>query len=164
MRKFLYITATFMICAFFGLIKIWVGFTFVYVLFTVGKRDTAPLWEIPMAVLACSIITDAFADYTAECIKIIIPVASVLTAYYFPAKLLLLFPVAIGSLITVNEFAVAAMWATLWCAGREFITERQKTLHYSNIKKKLLQGNPSENYIEFSGKCDILESDGSISP
>ncbi len=163
MRKILYIAATFPLCALFGLGEIWLGFTAVFVLFSFNRAGRSLLWEIPMAVLACSIITDVFTDYMAECVKIIIPVSAVLIAYYFPIKLLLFFPVAITALLSANLYAVAAMWATLWCGGREFIAGRQKFLYYSTIKKKLLQGNPSENYVEFSEKYDILENSGSTS-
>ena len=162
MRKILYIATTLIVSAAFGMSRIWLGFTLVYILFSLNREDRSLLWEIPMAVLSCSIITDVFADYMAECIKIIIPVSAVLTAYYFPKKLLLLFPVAIVSLLLSNIYAVAAMWATLWCSGREFIIVRQNFLYYSNIKKRLLQGDTSENYVEFYKKCDILENSSSV--
>ena len=150
MKKLLYVAVTFPICALFGFEKIWLGFSLVYVLTVFNRIGKHSLWEIPMAVLACSIITDVFADYYAEVIKIIIPVSAVIIAWNNPKKLILFFPVCIGAIALKNVYAVSAVWALLWYGGREIIIRRQNYIYYSNIKKKLLQENKSENYIEFS--------------
>lgn len=162
MRKFLYVAATFIMCAVFGFTEIWIGFTAVYFLFLFGKSENSLLWEIPMAVLACSIITDFFPENTAEVIKVLIPFAAVLTAYYLPERLITFFVTATVALIMKNEAGIAAIWGAIWCSGRVFIIIRQKFLNYSNIKKRLLQGNLQEKYVEFSENYDILENDGNI--
>lgn len=162
MRKFLYVAATFVLCAVFGFAEIWTGFTAVYILFLFGKTESSALWEIPMAVLAGSIIIDFFPENADAVIKVLIPFGAVLTAYYLPAKLIIFFVAAIGALFIKNESGIAAMCAVIWCGGREFIIGRQKFLNYSSIKKRLLQGNSREKYVEFSENYDILENNGNI--
>ena len=138
------------ICALFGFSKLWTGFSLVYALL-LGKRiGKYTLWEIPMAVLSCSILTDIFPDYIPEVIKIIIPVSSIIIAYNNPKKLFWVFLVSALSLVVKNAYGVSAVWSLLWYGGREIIIKRQELIYYSNIKKKLLQENNSENYIEFS--------------
>ena len=141
---------TFPVCAFFGFEKMWLGFTAGYLLFSGRSIGKQTLWEIPMAVLSCSIITDVFADYLPEVIKVIIPVSAVIIAYKCPKKLMLFFVLSTASLIMKNVYGASLILSALWYGGREIITERQSHIYYSNIKKKLLQENNSENYIEFS--------------
>ena len=150
MKKILYIALTFPVCVLFGFGEIWIGFTAVYALFVLKRIGKYSLWEIPMAVLACSIVTDVFVDYYVTVIKIIIPVSGVIIAWNRPKKLFLFFPAAVVAVALKDVYAVSAVWALLWCGGREIIIKRQNHIYYSNIKKKLLQENKSENYIEFS--------------
>ena len=88
MRKILCITLSFVVCRFLDVTDIWTGFTLV----TLGlmlKLNPSLLWEIPIGVLSCSIVTDVFYNDMADILRVIIPTAAVLMAYSAPRKLIL---------------------------------------------------------------------------
>ena len=138
MRILMYLITTFCACNLLGLSAVWAGFTVTMLLVT--KINSSSLWEIPMGVLACSIITDIFADEATGILWVLIPLAMVLITYSKPKKLPLVFAVSVLALFLKNIYAVAAMWSLVWCGVRVLFVNPQK---YSTIKRQALQGNNS---------------------
>ncbi len=152
MKKALYVLLTLPVCAVFGFTKLWCGFSAVYFLFLFKGIGKPTLWEIPMAILACSIVKDLTAGQTALGIRFLIPSAALLTAFFTPKKLLPFFAVSIVSLILRNDYGLSAIFAAMWCSGRDFIIRRQTTLGYSNTEKSFLQDCNREKYVEIPKK------------
>ncbi len=152
MKKNIYILLTLPVCAAFGYARLWLAFSVVYALFLLKKVEKSALWEIPMGVLACSIILDLTGEQIVSGIRIIIPLAALLAAFFEPEKTVLFFAVSIISIILKNDYGLAAVFSAAWCCGRTFILHRQSILSYSNTKKNFLQGRRHEKYVELPKK------------
>lgn len=142
MRKIICFVITFIICAVLKILPLWAGFSVVTAILYFGKNEKSIVWEIPMAVLALSIVTDLFPENTMGILRIIIPVTAVLVSLITPKKLKIFFPVAIIAVILKNTFAVASVWAMLWHSIKMLASDSYQK--YSTTKGISLQGNNSE--------------------
>lgn len=128
MRKLLYFTATFSVCYIFGLEYLWLGFTSVLLLMSLFKFHDSFLWEIPLAVLSCSVLTVAFTDDIKIATQILILISAVPIAFVMPKRLLIFFPISALALFVENDYSIAIVWATLWYGVRSvfdyFITKK----------------------------------------
>ena len=136
MRKLLYIIATFSACYIFGLGDIWLGFTSVLLLMSLFKFRDSFLWEIPLAVLSCSVLTLAFADDIKLVVQILILISTVVISYTSPRRLAPFFLISAIALFFENSYSVAFIWATLWygvsSAFGHFITKRAYLQEYKS--------------------------------
>ena len=118
MRKLIYFVAAFAVCYIFGLGNIWLGFTSVFLLMSLLKFHDSYLWEIPLAVLSCSVLTVAFSDDIKIAAQILIIASAVPIAFVIPKRLLIFFPVSALALFLENDYSIAFLWATLWYGVR----------------------------------------------
>ena len=136
MRTLIYLTATFFICHIFGLGNIWLGFTPILLLFSFFSFKKSFLWEIPLAVLSCSVINLAFADDVKTVLQVMMLISTVIISYASPRKLPLFFLVSIVALVVENEYSIAFVWATLWFGARNtfdyFITKKAPLQEYKS--------------------------------
>ncbi len=133
MRKLIYIAITFVICYILKLGHIWLGFVPSMLAMLLLKFKSSVLWEIPLAVLSCNVLEIAFADDVRILLHILILCSTVVICFASPRRLYIFFPIAILALFFENIYAVAAMWATLWCGVRIILS-------YFTTKKLNLQG------------------------
>lgn len=131
MRKLIYFATTFSVCHIFGLGNIWLGFTSAFLLLSLKFHDEY-LWEIPLAVLSCSVLIVAFSDDIKFVVQILILLSAVPVALATPKKLLIFFPVSALALFMENDYSIALVWATLWYGVRSVFS------HFI-IKKEPLQ-------------------------
>ena len=141
MKKIIYITVTFFICRLLKISDLWVGFALVSVLLFPGAEKNF-IWEIPLGVLALSVVSDAFSSDPINLLRVTVLLASLFTAYMYPKRLWLVLGVSIIAVIFKNIYTVSVMWAFLWYSFRP-VTFSLYTGYFS-IKRQLLQGNNYE--------------------
>ncbi len=128
MRKLIYLIVTFFVCRIFGVGNLWLGFTSVFLLMSLFRFHDSFLWEIPLAVLSCSVITIAFADDMKIATQILILISTVVISYASPKKLAPFFLISAIALFYENAYSIAFVWATLWYGVRSafgyFITKK----------------------------------------
>ena len=76
------------------------------------------LWEIPLAVLSCNVLEIAFAEDMKILLYGLILCGTVAVSAASPKRLFIFFPVAVFAIFFENIYAVAAVWATIWCGVR----------------------------------------------
>lgn len=134
MRKLMCLAITFFICRAFGLGNIWLGFTSVLLLMSAFRFRASFLWEIPLAVLSCSVLQLAFADDIKIVVQILIIVTTIVTSYAAPKRLVSLFLIGAIALFYENTYSIAIVWAVLWysvrCAFGYFITKKPSLQEY----------------------------------
>ncbi len=118
MRKLFYLAITFVICYLLKLERIWLGFAPVMLAMLLLRIDSSALWEIPLAVLSCSVLQIAFADDIKILLYVLILCSTIAVSAASPKRLAIFFPVVIFAMLFENIYAVAAVWATLWCGVR----------------------------------------------
>lgn len=131
MRKLLYIAITYVICYILKLDRIWLGFVPVMLAMLFFRIDSSFLWEIPLAVLSCSVLEIAFSDDIKILLYVLILCSTAAVSAASPKRLAIFFPVAIFAILFENIYAVAAVWATLWCGVRiilRYFTTKQFNL------------------------------------
>ncbi len=136
MRKLFYLAITFVICYILKLDRIWLGFVPVMLAMLLFRVDSSALWEIPLAVLSCSVLEIAFAEDIKILLYALILCGTVAVSAASPKRLFIFFPVAIFAIFFENIYAVAAIWATLWCGVRiilRYFTTKQFNLQEHKI-------------------------------
>lgn len=136
MRKLFYLAITFVICYILNLDRIWLGFVPVMLAMLLFRVDSSALWEIPLAVLSCSVLEIAFAEDIKILLYALILCGTVAVSAASPKRLFIFFPVAVFAIFFENIYAVAAVWATLWCGVRiilRYFTTKQFNLQEHKI-------------------------------
>lgn len=118
MRKLIYIAITFCVCYMLGLWRIWLGFVPALLAMTLFKTDGSFLWEIPLAVLSCSVLEIAFADDMKILLHILILCSTVLISLLSPRRLVVFFLIAALAMFFENIYSIASVWAALWFGAR----------------------------------------------
>ena len=119
MPKTLNLLVGILICCVLGVWKFCIGFL-VMQFFLTQSINKSSWWEIPLASLSISVIVQFFPDYLTDILRVLIVVGSVLTAYFYPRRLMRIFTVAIIAIFLKNIYAVGAMWAVIWQCGYAF--------------------------------------------
>lgn len=122
MRKLIYLVITFCICYILGLERIWLGFVPALLAMMLFKTDSSILWEIPLAVLSCSVLDIAFADDVKILLHILILCSTVVISLVSPRRLVVFFLIAALAMFFENIYAIASVWATLWFGGRTVLS------------------------------------------
>ncbi len=134
MRKFIYIATTFLVCHIFGLGNTWLAFTSALFLIAGFKIHDSFLWEIPLAVLSCSVLQIAFADDIKIVVQILILATTIIMAYIAPKRLLPFFIISTIALFYESVYSIALLWAMLWysvrCVFDHFITKKPSLQEY----------------------------------
>ena len=134
MRKLIYLTVTFAVCSFFGLGRIWLGFTAVLLFMSLLRFEDSYLWEIPLAVLSCSVLEIAFHDDIKIVLQILILFSTFFISLVSPKRLPIFFLTAIFAMFFENIYSIATVWATLWYGVRHalgnFITKKTALQEY----------------------------------
>ena len=136
MRKLFYLAITFVICYILSLDRIWLGFVPVMLAMLLFRVDSSALWEIPLAVLSCSVLEIAFAEDIKILLYALILCGTVAVSAASPKRLFIFFPVAVFAIFFENIYAVAAVWATIWCGVRiilRYFTTKQFNLQEHKI-------------------------------
>lgn len=136
MRKLFYLAITFAICYILKLDHIWLGFVPVMLAMLLFRVDSSALWEIPLAVLSCSVLEIAFAEDIKILLYALILCGTVAVSAASPKRLFIFFPVAVFAIFFENIYAVAAVWAMLWCGVRiilRYFTTKQFNLQEHKI-------------------------------
>ncbi|MBQ8808567.1 MAG: hypothetical protein IJZ81_04605 [Clostridia bacterium] len=131
MRKFVYLTITLCVCYILGLWHIWLGFVPALLAIGLFKIRYSFLWEIPIAVLSCSILEIAFADELKLLLHILVLFSTVIISLVSPRRLLVFFLIAVIAMFFENEYSVASVWATLWYgaySGLRYFTTKEVNL------------------------------------
>ena len=131
MQKLFYLAITFVICYLLKLELIWLGFVPVMLAMLFFRIESSILWEIPLAVLSCSVLEIAFVEDIKILLYVLILCSTIAVSAASLKHLFIFFPVAIFSVFFENIFAVAAVWATLWCGIRiilRYFTTKQFNL------------------------------------
>ena len=126
MQKILSLVLGILICCVMGTAELCIGYCVMYVL-TTQSINKSSWWEIPLASLFISVIVQLFPDSLTEMLRVLIISASVITAYFYPRRLILLVPMTIVAIVLKNEYAIGAMWAAIWQCGYAF-GERKKEM------------------------------------
>ena len=134
MRKLIYFAATFALCSLFGLGRIWLAFTAVLLFMSLLRFEDSFLWEIPLAVLSCSVLEIAFHDDIKIVLQILILFSTFFISLVSPKRLPIFFLTAIFAMFFENTYSIAAVWATLWYGVRSafgnFITKKTALQEY----------------------------------
>ncbi len=140
MKKLIYILLTFPICVVMNVWQPWAGFTAALCVFDYRKLRKSVLWEIPMALLALSIISDVSSDDTEVVLRILLPLSAVLTAYARPRRLFFVLAVSSTMLFLKNSLSLSVMWGVMWYCTRCVFLCKFRPVHFTT-KRKVLQGN-----------------------
>lgn len=127
MRKIICLAVTFIACWAVGIGSLWFWFTPVFLSMLAFDIPKSSWWEIPLAVLFCSVVEVGLRDDITIIMRVMIVISSALIAYQNPNRLAIFFPVAIGAIYFDNVYAFAAVWAMLWCAVRAFFVQKIPT-------------------------------------
>ncbi len=134
MQKLIYLTVTFAVCSFFGLGRIWLGFTAVLLFMSLLRFEDSYLWEIPLAVLSCSVLEIAFHDDIKIVLQILVLFSTFFISLVSPKRLPIFFLTAIFAMFFENIYSIATVWATLWYGVRRalgnFITKKTALQEY----------------------------------
>lgn len=131
MRKLVYLAITFVICYILGLQRIWLGFAPAMAAMLLFRFGSSVLWEIPLAVLSCSVLEIAFADDVKALLQILILCSTVIISAASPKRLAIFFPIAALAMFFENIYSIASVWAALWCGVRiipSYFTTKQINL------------------------------------
>ena len=134
MRKLIYFAATFALCSLFGLGRIWLGFTAVLLSMSLLRFEDSFLWEIPLAVLSCSVLEIAFQDDIKIVLQILVLFSTFFISLVSPKRLPIFFLTVIFAMFFENIYSIAAVWGTLWYGVRStfgnFITKKASLQEY----------------------------------
>ena len=123
-----------MVCHIFGLGNTWIAFTSALLLMTAFKLYDSFLWEIPLAVLSCSVLQIGFAEDIKVVVQILIIATTVVMAYIAPKRLVPFFIISTIALFYESTYSIALMWAMLWysvrCVFVHFITKKTSLQEY----------------------------------
>lgn len=135
MRKTLYLILTFLICYILGLTEIWTGFCAMLLILNLFRFEEAFVWEIPLAVLGCGVLRDAFINELDNIIKILLPCAAVLISYRGARRLWLFFPIAVWTVFQGGEYAFSIMSAAVWYGMTNLVTANGEGERKPSVKK-----------------------------
>ena len=134
MRKLIYFVATFALSSLFGLGRIWLGFTAALLFMSLLRFEDSFLWEIPLAVLSCSVLEIAFHDDIKIVLQILILFSTFFISLVSPRRLPIFFLTAIFAMFFENIYSIAAVWGTLWYGVRSafdnFIIKKHSLQEY----------------------------------
>ena len=123
MRKIIFLAASFLACIVLKTGNLWLWFTPVFLAMLAFEIPESVWWEIPLAILFCSVIHIGLSDNITIVMRVMIVLSSSLIAYQNPRKLAIFFIVAIGAIYFDNLYAFAAVWAMSWCSVRAFFVQ-----------------------------------------
>lgn len=135
MKKIICFIISFLICSLLKTQHIWIVLAPVYFIMLFFRLDNHLVWEIPLACLACSVFETAFGDDIISLLRIMIPTSAALIGFISPKRLFAFFPVAVCALFFKNIYAVAAIWATLWCIARSLVTKPHSTTKFTVLQE-----------------------------
>ena len=124
MRKIICLAVTFISCLVLNTGSLWLWFTPIFLAMLAFDVPESAWWEIPLAVLFCSVINIGFKDNITTIMRVMIVLSSALIAYQNPGRLAVFFLVAIAAIYFDNIYAFASVWAMQWCAVRAFFVQR----------------------------------------
>ena len=135
----MYLLLTFLVCLIMKTQELWTGFILALCVCGYTKITKTVLWEIPMALLSLSIISDISPDDTVVILRILLPLCAVITAYIQPRRLIFVLAVSGTMLFLKSTFSLSVMWGIMWYCSRCVFLNKFRPEHFTT-KRKLLQG------------------------
>ena len=134
MKKTVFIAVTFAICRLLKLEHLWLGVVPAMISIIFFRFSESVLWEIPLAVLSCSVLEIAFANDIKLLLQLLVLFGTAVIYFASPKRLMLFFPIAVIAMIFENIYSAALLWGALWAGSHiilcDFTTKRAALQEY----------------------------------